>query len=75
MKLEWKMYQAVTKVNVLSSVNFNVVEVDAFILAEYNTKASDKASRHSLYRSLRQWHGTRWKVCELGRSVAFSRDD
>jgi hypothetical protein len=27
------------------------------------------ASQHLLYRSLRQWHGTRWDLCELGRSA------
>ena len=60
MKPARRMYQAVTKVNVLSPVIFNVVEVDVFIIAENNTKVGAMASWHSLYRSLRQWHDTRW---------------
>jgi hypothetical protein len=59
-ELKRRMYQAVTKVNVLSSVISNVVEVDAFILAENNMKDSAMASCHLLYRGLRQWHDTRW---------------
>ena len=29
----------------------------------------DKARKQQLYRGLRQWHDTRWKTCELGRSI------
>lgn len=43
-ELKRRMYQAVTKVNVLSSVISNVVEVDVLIYAENNTKANAKAS-------------------------------
>lgn len=73
MKLEWRMYQAVTQVNVLSSVISKVVEVDVFICAENNTKAGAMASQLLLYRGLRQWHDTRWNRCELGRPVVFFR--
>lgn len=69
------MYQAVTLVNVLSLVISNVVEVDAVILAENNTKVGAMASRHLLYRGLRQWHDTRWNDCELGRSAVFFREN
>ena len=36
------MYQVVTKVNVLSPVMYDVIEVDALMLAENSTKASGK---------------------------------
>jgi hypothetical protein len=43
-ELKRRMYQAVTKVNVLSPVIYDVVEVDVFIYAENNTKANAMAS-------------------------------
>jgi len=55
-KLEGWMYQAVTRVNVLSPVMSLIVEVDALD----STAATEKASMQRLYRGLRQWHDTRW---------------
>ena len=64
-------YQAVTQVKVLSPEMINMVEVDAFHGAEDRTKDGAMVSQHSLYRGLRPWHDTSWKLCELGRSSVF----
>ena len=71
MKLERRMYQAATKVNVLSSEISFIVEAEAL---HYDRKlycCNDKARKQQLYRGLRQWHDTRWSTCELGRSIGF----
>ena len=62
------MYQAATKVNVLSPVITDIVgaEVFHFIRKQYVCNRFGKVV--SSYRGLRQWHGTRWRLCELGRS-------
>ena len=39
-----RMYQVVTQVNVLSSVMYDVIEVDALILVENEMEVSEKAS-------------------------------
>jgi len=55
----------------------NVVEVDVFIKTEDNMCGDEKKKKKgeslTLYRGLRQWHDTRWKLCELGRSDVFFR--
>ena len=64
-------YQAATRVKVLSSVIFNIVEADVFHCAESSMKGNAMVSYHLLYRSLSPWHGMKWKLGELGRSSEF----
>ena len=66
-----RMYQATTKVNVLSHEIFHIVEVDAVHNVRKQYCCDDKARKQQLYWGLRQWHGTRWMTCELGRSIEF----
>lgn len=69
MMLGDRMYQAATQVNVLSPEMVHIVEVDALHNDRRRNCCGDKARKQRLYRGLRQWHGTRWKTCELGRSI------
>ena len=62
------MYQAATKVNVLSPVMFIVGGVEAFHCVRKQQTMSRIGKVYGTSRGLRQWHGTRWNVCELGRS-------
>jgi len=71
MKLEMRMYQAATKVNVLSSEISFIVEAEALHNDRKLYCCNDKARKQQLYRGLRQWHDTRWSTCELGRSIEF----
>lgn len=73
MMLGDRMYQAATKVNVLSHEIIHIVEVDAVHYDRKQYCCGDKARKQQLYRGLRQWHDTRWMTCELGRSVEFFR--
>lgn len=75
MKLGDRMYQAATKVNVLSPVMTDIIEVDAFHSDRRQYCCGDKARKQQLYRGLRQWHDTRWIICELGRSIELSDDE
>ena len=65
------MYQAATKVNVLSLVIYDIIgaEVFHFIRRQYVSSRFGKVSPS--YRDLRQWHDTRWNLSELGRSNGF----
>ena len=73
MMLGDRMYQAATKVNVLSPEILHIVEVDALHCDRKQYCCDDKARKQQLYRGLRQWHDTRWKTCELGRSIELFR--
>ena len=66
-------YQAATKVKVLSPVIYDIIEADVLHYAEGSTKGDAKVSHHSLYRGLSPWHGMRWNLHELGRSLIFLR--
>ncbi len=59
-------YQAATQVKVLSPVIVNIIEADVFHDTESSTKGDAMASRSSLYRGRRPWHGMKWKLGELG---------
>ena len=65
------MYQAATQVNVLSFEITIIVEVDAVHNDRKQYCCDNKARKQRLYRSLRQWHDTRWKTWELGRSIGL----
>jgi hypothetical protein len=69
MKLKERIYQAATQVNVLSSEMFLFVEADTFHFEGRQHCSYDIARKLQLYRGLRQWHGIRWALCELGRSI------
>ena len=73
MMLGDRMYQAATQVNVLSPEILHIVEVDALHYDRKQYCCDDKARKQQLYRGLRQWHDTRWKTCELGRSIELFR--
>ena len=66
-------YQAATQVKVLSHETFNIIEVDTVHEVENSMKDDVMVSHHSLYRGLRPWHDKRWKLCELGRTLVFSK--
>ena len=70
-----RMYQAATQVNVLSPEILHIVEVDALHYDRKQYCCDDKARKQQLYRGLRQWHDTRWKTCELGRSIELFRNE
>ena len=72
MKLKGWIYRAATQVNVLSPENFNIVEADVVVSAEGRIKYFAHGEKYQRYRGLRQWHGIRWNVCELGRPIRFS---
>ena len=63
------MYQAATKVNVLSPVIFDIVGAEVFQAIRKQHVCNHFGKVVLSYRGLRQWHGTRWSLCELGRSV------
>ena len=61
--------------NVLSPVIFDVKEVDSFHILEDSTIYSDMVRNKLLFRGLRQWYGTEWRLQELGRAeVLFSEN-
>jgi len=66
-------YKAATQVKVLSPETVNIVEADVLHYTEGSMKRNEMVSYFSLYRGLSPWHGTRWKLCELGRSSVFPR--
>ena len=63
--------QTATKVKVLSSEIYDVIEADVFHYAESCTKGDTMVSRHLLYRGLSPWYEMRWSLGELGRSSVF----
>ena len=67
-----RTYPTATKVNVLSSEIYDNIEADVFHRAESSTKVCDMVSKHSLYRSLRQWYDMKWNLYELGRYLILS---
>jgi hypothetical protein len=69
MKLKERIYQAATQVNVLSPKMSLFVEADTFHDEGRQYCSYDIARNLQLYRGLRQWHGIRWALCELGRSI------
>ena len=69
MKLKERIYQAATQVNVLSPETSLIVEADTFHFEGKPHCCNVIARKQQLYRGLRQWHGIRWKRCELGRSI------
>ena len=71
MKLREWMYQAATKVNVLSHEILINVEADIVSVNGRQQRCNVKARKQRLYRGQRQQHGTRWKICELVRSTEF----
>ena len=74
MKPMGRTLQAATRVKVLSSEIFNIIEADTFHCVESEMNNDAMASHYLLYRSLRPWHVMRWKLCELGRSIIFSQE-
>jgi len=64
-------YQAATQVKGLSPEIGNIVEADALCTAEGSMKSDAMVSYSSLYRGPRPWHGMRWRLRELGRSLVF----
>ena len=75
MKLEGWMYQATTRtsVNVLSHEKFIIAGVDTVHNGGRLHRCTAKAKGTATCRGLRQLHGTRWKIGELGRSIGFSK--
>ena len=71
MKLREWIYQATTQVNVLSPVTSLVIGVDAVHICGRQNCCNDKARKQQLYRGLRQLHGIRWTIRELGRSIGL----
>ena len=71
MKLREWIYQATTQVNVLSPVSSCIVEADAVHICGRQNCCNDMARKQQLYRGLRQLHGIRWKIRELGRSIGL----
>ena len=71
MKLREWMYQAATKVNVLSHEISSISEADTVSVSGRQQRCNVKARKQRLCRGQRQWHGTKWKICELGRSTEF----
>ena len=74
MKLREWMHQAVTQVNVLSHEISVSQEPTLLIGVEGNKCCYVKASQQQTCRGLRQLHGTRWEICELGRSIEFLKE-
>ena len=68
MKPEESIYQAATKVNVLSPVIFDIVGAEVFHFIRKQHVYNRIGKVVPSYRGLRQWHGIRWNLCELGRS-------
>ena len=62
------MYQAATKVNVLSPVITDIVRAEVLHVIRKQHVYNRFGKVVPSYRGLRQWHGTRWRLCELGRS-------
>ena len=62
------MGQAATKVNVLSPVILDIVGAEVFHIIRRQHDGNRFGKVVSSYRGLRQWHDSRWKLCELGRS-------
>lgn len=71
MKLREWIYQATTQVNVLSPEMSYVVEVDTFHAEGRQHHRARQGKGLWLYRGLRQLHGIRWMIRELGRSIGF----
>ena len=71
MKLAEGTYQAATQVKGLSPEILNVVEADVFHFNGKQHRNDAMASHILLYRGRRPWHGMKWKLHELGRSVLF----
>ena len=71
MKLREWIYQATMQVNVSSPVTTFVIEVDAVRECGRQNCCGDMARKQQLYRGLRQLHGIRWRIRELGRSIKF----
>jgi hypothetical protein len=69
MKLKERIYQATTQVNMLSPEMSLFVGVDTLYDEVRQYCSYDIARKLQLYRGLRQWHGIRWALCELGRSI------
>lgn len=69
MKLREWISQAPMQMNVLSPVTILVVEVDVVHIYRRQNCCNDMASKQQLYRGLRQEHGIRWVIRELGRSI------
>lgn len=63
--------QTATKVKVLSSEIFDVIEADVLHYAESCTKGDTMVSHHLLYRGRSPWYVLRWNLGELGRSSVF----
>src|ERR1700683_4490533 len=68
MKLRPGIYQATMQMNVSSPETNHIIEVDAVHKCGRQNCCGDKARKQQLYRGLRQLHGIRWKIRELGRS-------
>ena len=64
-------YQAATKVKVLSPVIYDIIEADVLHYTEGSTKGGALVSHHLLYRGRSPWHGMRWSLRKLGRSLIF----
>jgi len=58
-------------VNVLSPEISFFARADAFHASGRQQCCHVKASQQHSCRGLRQWHGTRWEIRELGRSTGF----
>lgn len=65
------MYQAATKVNVLSPEMSIIVGVEAFHCDRKQHARIRFGKNAESYRGLRQWHDARWNLGELGRSNDF----
>jgi hypothetical protein len=70
-KPEESMYQAATKVNVLSPVISCVVGVEVVHKNRRQHVRIRLGESAVSYRGLRQWHDARWILGELGRSNDF----
>ena len=68
--MEW-IYQATMQMNVLSPETSFFVEVDAVHKCGRQNCCNDMARKQQLHRGLRQLHGIRWKIRELGRSIGL----
>ena len=73
MKLKEWIYQAATQVNVLSHEILFIAEVDAVVSDGRQQCCNVMVRKQHFCRGLRQWHGIRWKVRELGRSIGFQK--
>ena len=74
MKLREWMYQAVTQVNVLSHEITEIAGADTVHICGRLQCCYAKASQQQTCRGLRQQHGTRWEIGELGRSIEFLKE-